>query len=101
MTSTLHTARLVLEPYIHSDVEDFVRLFSDEDVSRYLGDGPLTEAESRELFYRVFTHVYDQDLFDVWTVRLDGRIVGHAEIKDTTDIDGHEIIYALSRDTGD
>lgn len=82
-----------------TDVEAFVCLFADEDVSRYTGDGRMSEEESRALFYRVFTDVYDRDLFDVWTVRLDGQMVGHAEIKDTTDVDGHESIYALSRDS--
>lgn len=97
MTPTIRTARLILQPYTHADVDDFVRLFADEGVSRYMGDGTPTEEESRSLFYRVFTDVYDRSLFDVWSVRLNGRMVGHAEIKDTTDIDGYEIIYALAR----
>ncbi len=97
MTPTLRTERLLLEPYAPEDEEEFVALFQDTDVSRWMGDGPSTEAEDRALFGRVFTKVYAQDLFAVWAVRRDGELVGHAEIKRTEAVDGHEIIYALAR----
>lgn len=98
MTPTLHTPRLVLTPYVREDEEDFVALFGDENVSRWMGDGPMPEAEVRALFGRVFTSVYPRNLFDVWAVRArhDGRYLGHAEIKHTAAVAGHEIIYALA-----
>ncbi|MFH8886073.1 GNAT family N-acetyltransferase [Streptomyces californicus] len=96
MTPTLRTERLLLEPYVPEDEEGFVALFQDTDVSRWMGEGPSTEAEDRALFGRVFTEVYAQDLFAVWAVRRDGELVGHAEIKRTEAVDGHEIIYALA-----
>ncbi|MFJ2027289.1 GNAT family N-acetyltransferase [Streptomyces sp. NPDC087897] len=96
MTPTLRTDRLLLEPYVPEDEEDFVALFQDTDVSRWMGDGPSTEAEDRALFERVFTKVYARDLFDVWAVRRDGRLIGHAEIKRTDAVDGHEVVYALT-----
>ncbi|MFJ2881382.1 GNAT family N-acetyltransferase [Streptomyces sp. NPDC086796] len=95
-TPALHTARLRLEPYTPSDEEDFVALFQDARVSRWMGEGPATEAEDRALFGRIFSKVYAQDLFDVWAVRRGGRFVGHAEIKPSSDPDGHEIVYALA-----
>ncbi|WP_046778360.1 GNAT family N-acetyltransferase [Streptomyces yangpuensis] len=96
MTPVLRTERLLLDPYTPEDEEAFVALFQDTRVSRWMGDGPTTEAEDRALFGRVFTKVYAEDLFDVWAVRRDGRLVGHAEIKRTDEVDGHEIIYALA-----
>ncbi|MFB6558486.1 MULTISPECIES: GNAT family N-acetyltransferase [unclassified Streptomyces] len=96
MTPVLRTERLVLDPYVPEDEEGFVALFQDARVSRWMGDGPTSEAEDRALFGRVFTKVYAEDLFDVWAVRRDGRLVGHAEIKRTDEVDGHEIIYALA-----
>ncbi|MFH9609650.1 GNAT family N-acetyltransferase [Streptomyces sp. NPDC017448] len=96
MTPILRTERLLLEPYVPEDEEDFVALFQDTDVSRWIGDGPSTEAEDRALFGRVFTKVYARDLFDVWAVRRAGRLIGHAEIKRTDAVDGHEIVYALA-----
>jgi RimJ/RimL family protein N-acetyltransferase len=94
---TLHTARLTLNPYQQADEQDFVALFQDTRVSQYMGDGPQPEAEDRALFHRVFG-VYAERRFAVWAVRRGGRLVGHAEIKYTATVDGHEIIYALAAD---
>ncbi|MFD9433524.1 GNAT family N-acetyltransferase [Streptomyces sp. NPDC060002] len=96
MTPTLRTQRLLLEPYIPADEEAFVALFQDTRVSRWMGDGPASEAADRALFGRIFTKVYAQELFDVWAVRRNGLLVGHAEIKPTDLVGGHEIIYALA-----
>lgn len=61
-----------------------------------MGDGPSSEAADRALFGRIFSKVYADDLFDVWAVRRDGHLVGHAEIKATEVVEGYEIIYALT-----
>ncbi|MET9663482.1 GNAT family N-acetyltransferase [Streptomyces sp. NPDC006510] len=95
-TLALHTARLRLEPYTPDDEEEFVALFQDTRVSRWMGEGPQTEADDRALFGRIFSKVYAQDLFDVWAVRHEGRFIGHAEIKPSPDVDGQEIVYALA-----
>lgn len=95
-TPTLNTERLRLEPYSPADEETFVKLFQDTRVSRWMGDGPSTEAEDRAMFQRVFSKVYAQELFDVWAVWHDGRLIGHAEIKPSQDVSGHEIVYALA-----
>ncbi|WP_406739704.1 GNAT family N-acetyltransferase [Streptomyces atratus] len=95
-TLALRTARLRLEPYTPADEEDFVALFQDTRVSRWMGEGPQTEAEDRALFGRIFSKVYAQDLFDVWAVRHEDRFVGHAEIKPSPEAGGHEIVYALA-----
>lgn len=60
-----------------------------------MGDGPASEAANRALFARVFT-VYAERRFDVWAVRWGRKYVGHAEIKPTETVAGHEIIYALA-----
>jgi RimJ/RimL family protein N-acetyltransferase len=99
-TPALRTDRLLLEPYRPDDAEDFVALFTDPEVGRFMGDGPMAADEAGALFGRVFTKVYAADLFDVWAVRHDGRYVGHAEIKRTDQVDGHEIVYALAKGLG-
>ncbi|MFI2633145.1 GNAT family N-acetyltransferase [Streptomyces collinus] len=96
MPPTLHTARLLLDSYTPDDEEGFAALFQDVRVSRWMGDGPSSEAENRALFGRIFSKVYARDLFDVWAVRRQGRLVGHAEIKRTDEVEGHEVVYALS-----
>ncbi|KOV98678.1 acetyltransferase [Streptomyces sp. NRRL B-1140] len=95
MPPTLRTPRLLLDPYVPDDEESFVALFQDTRVSRWMGDGPVTEAEDRALFGRIFSKVYAGNLFDVWAVRRGGLLVGHAEIKRTEEAGGHEIVYAL------
>lgn len=99
MTPTLRTERLLLEPYVPEDEDSFVALFQDPRVSQWMGDGLSSEEDDRALFGRIFTKVYAQHLFDVWAVRRDGRLIGHAEIKHTDDVNGHEIIYALAPET--
>lgn len=37
---TLRTSRLLLDAYTPQDEEDFVALFQDTRVSRWMGDGP-------------------------------------------------------------
>ncbi|NYF57862.1 GNAT family N-acetyltransferase [Micromonospora purpureochromogenes] len=96
-TPILRTDRLLLEPYRPADADDFVALLSDPEVARYMGDGPMTPDDAAALFGRVFTTVYAEDLFDVWAVRRDGRYVGHAEIKRTDQVEGHELVYALAK----
>lgn len=98
MTPSLRSDRLVLEPYVRADEEDFVALFMDTRVSRWMGDGPEPEESCRALFSRVFTHVYEPGAFDVWAVRRDGRMIGHAEIKPSKEVEGHELIYALAHE---
>jgi DNA-binding transcriptional LysR family regulator/RimJ/RimL family protein N-acetyltransferase len=93
---TLRTERLLLEPYVPTDEAGFIALFQDTRVSQWMGDGPASEAEDRALFGRIFTKVYSQGLFDVWAVRRDGVLVGHAEIKPCEAARGYEIIYALA-----
>jgi len=93
---TLRSERLLVEPYVPEDEEDFVALFQDTRVSQWMGDGTASEAADRALFGRIFTKVYDQDLFDLWAVRRDELLVGHAELKATDVAGGYEIIYALA-----
>lgn len=96
MTSALRTKRLLLDRYVPEDEDSFVALFQDARVSQWMGDGTSSEEDDRALFWRVFTKVYAENLFDVWAVRRGGRLVGHAEIKRTDEVDGYEIIYALA-----
>ncbi|WP_415646603.1 GNAT family N-acetyltransferase [Stackebrandtia soli] len=96
MTPVLRSERLVLEPYLPRDEADFVAFFQDARVSRWMGDGPSPEEDDRALFWRIFPNVYDTSAFDVWAVRENGALVGHAEIKPTEVSGGHELIYALA-----
>jgi RimJ/RimL family protein N-acetyltransferase len=96
MTPPLRSARLLLDAYTPDDEDDFVALFMDARVSRWMGGGPWPEADYRATFARIFTHAYRSEGFDVWAVRQDGRLVGHAEIKPAKVVEGHELVYGLA-----
>jgi RimJ/RimL family protein N-acetyltransferase len=98
VTPTLRSERMVLSPYTPEDEDDFVALLRDEEVCKWMGQQRQPEETIRSLFGLLFTEVYAKNMFDVWAVRLDGRYVGHAELKKTGNVDGHELICALVRD---
>jgi RimJ/RimL family protein N-acetyltransferase len=98
VTPTLRSERLLLSPYTPDDEDDFVALLRDEEVCKWMGQERQPEETIRQLFGLLFTEVYPKHMFDVWAVRLDGRYVGHAELKRTGNVDGHELICALVRD---
>ncbi|MGW2404821.1 GNAT family N-acetyltransferase [Streptomyces sp. NPDC001739] len=97
MTPTLRTDRLLFRPYRPEDEDDFVELLSDEVVCRWMGQERCSEAEIRTIYRSILTDVYGKNLFDVWAVWSDGDYVGHAEIKKTGNVDGHEAVAALVR----
>lgn len=98
MTPTLRSARLLLRPYTPEDEENFVALLRDDEICKWMGQERQPEETIRSLFGMLFTDVYPKKMFDVWSVWREGRYVGHAEIKKTGNVDGHEIVCALVRD---
>ncbi|TGA91875.1 GNAT family N-acetyltransferase [Streptomyces sp. MZ04] len=101
MTPVLRSARLRLSPYVAADEGQFVALLQDEAVGRWFGDGTQSAEQTHALFRRIFSLVYAENHFPIWAVRHEGRYVGHAEIKPSPEtwLDGHEIVYGLSRDS--
>jgi RimJ/RimL family protein N-acetyltransferase len=89
----LKTPRLELQPYVREDEDDFVTLFSEPSVTRWMG---MPSVDVRTLFRRGFTEEY-RITWDIWAVREAGSYVGHAELKSSPDprVDGHELVYAL------
>jgi RimJ/RimL family protein N-acetyltransferase len=73
-TPLLNTQRLMLRPYLESDLEAFVILNGDPDVRRYVG-GPLTAADAM----RRFRGFMGKTAGDAWavTLRSAGRYIGH------------------------
>lgn len=96
MTPVLHTERLEFRPYRAEDEDVFVALLGNEEVCRWMGQDRVPEPEIRALFRAILTDVYPQHRFDVWGLWLDGTYVGHAEVKQTGNVDGHELVTALA-----
>ncbi|MFQ6142323.1 GNAT family N-acetyltransferase [Streptomyces seoulensis] len=95
MTPPLRTERLEFLPYRPQDEDHFVALLRNEEVCRWMGQDLVPEPQIRELFRAILDDVYPQHLFDVWGLWLDGAYVGHAEVKKTGNVDGHELVTAL------
>ncbi|MEU6807479.1 GNAT family N-acetyltransferase [Streptomyces sp. NPDC046831] len=95
MTPELHTERIDFVPYRPEDEDHFVALLRDEEVCRWMGQDRVPEEDIRTLFRAILTEVYPKRMFDVWGLWCDGAYVGHAEIKKTGNVDGHELVTAL------
>ncbi|WP_151772317.1 GNAT family N-acetyltransferase [Streptomyces abyssomicinicus] len=95
-TPVLYTERLEFLPYRPADEDAFVALLRDEEVCRWMGQERVPEAEIRALFRAVLDEVYPQRLFDVWGLWHEGTYVGHAEVKKTGNVEGHELVTALA-----
>ncbi|KUF18773.1 MULTISPECIES: GNAT family N-acetyltransferase [Streptomyces] len=96
MTPTLHSERLEFAPYRSEDEEDFVTLLRNEEVCRWMGQDQVPEEDLRKAFRMMLTEIYPKNLFDVWGLWHEGQYVGHAEVKKTGNVDGHELITALA-----
>ncbi|MEU8470682.1 GNAT family N-acetyltransferase [Streptomyces sp. NPDC029006] len=96
MTPVLRTERLEFLPYRPEHEDVFVSLLRDEEVCRWMGQELVPEPEIRALFRAILDEVYPHRRFDVWGLWLSGTYVGHAEVKRTGNVDGHELVTALA-----
>ncbi|MGW0330793.1 GNAT family N-acetyltransferase [Streptomyces sp. NPDC003011] len=97
-TPTLRTERLEFTPYRPEDEDHFVTLLRNEEVCRWMGQDQAPEADLRAVFRAILTDVYPTHRFDVWGVWRQDTYIGHAEVKKTGNVDGHELILALAPD---
>ncbi|MFD3844242.1 GNAT family N-acetyltransferase [Streptomyces sp. NPDC058642] len=98
MTPALRTERLEFTPYRPEDEDHFVALLRTEEVCRWMGQDQAPEADLRAVFRTILSDVYPTNRFDVWGVWYQGTYIGHAEVKKTGNVDGHELIVALAPD---
>jgi RimJ/RimL family protein N-acetyltransferase len=96
VTPVLRTDRLDFIPYRDEDEDHFVTLLRNEEVCHWMGQDLVSETELRALFRAIRDDVYPKELFDVWGLWMDGEFAGHAEVKKTGNVEGHELIVALS-----
>ena len=78
---TLETERLVLKFYESEDQNDFVNLFTDAAVMKYVGDGVLTREQVEAFWRKLFEQLYPQN-FNIWAIFAKDNLqyVGHAGI---------------------
>jgi RimJ/RimL family protein N-acetyltransferase len=77
----METERLVLRRYAEEDKQDFIALFTDAAVMKYVGDGVLTIEQAEALWRKLFEKLYPEN-FNIWAVfaKEDSAYVGHAGI---------------------
>jgi RimJ/RimL family protein N-acetyltransferase len=97
----LETPRLVLRAFSPSDVEPYVLMMADPEVTRFLGDGrPL---ERWEAWRQLATFIGHWELrgFGLWAVeeRATGQFIGRIGCFEPEGWPGCEIGYALARET--
>jgi Acetyltransferases, including N-acetylases of ribosomal proteins len=96
----LETERLFFRGYEKSDKENFIGLFTDEAVMKYVGDGVLTLERAEAFWQKLFEKLYP-DGYDIWAVfsKENSEYVGHAGIyRRPNHSDEWEFVYFLKRE---
>lgn len=95
----LTTERLTLRRFEERDLDAYVGMMSDPDVTRFLGDGkPLTRADAWRQIAMILGH-WTLRGFGLWAVeeRATGRLVGRIGCHEPEGWPGFEIAYTLAR----
>lgn len=79
----METKRLIIKNYEENNYEDFVKLFTDSLVMKYVGDGVLTTAEAKLLWKKLFEEFYSKGLNTIYAVfvKEDFRYIGQCWIR--------------------
>jgi len=96
----LVTARLVLRSFVASDVEPYVRMMADPEVTRFLGDGsPLDRIDAWRQLALLIGH-WELRGFGLWAVeeRSSGRFIGRIGCHEPEGWPGFELGYVLARE---
>lgn len=79
----IRTERVLLRNYAGRDRDHFIRLFTDREVMRHVGDGALSRERAEKFWSEILRELYPQKKRTVWAVfaRKDLRYLGHASIR--------------------
>lgn len=95
----METERLFLRRYVTEDKADFIALFTDPTIMKYVGEGVLSQAQAEAFWLKLFETLYPQN-FNIWAVfeKENSQYVGHAGIypRPTKKTDW-EFVYFLNR----
>ena len=97
MKTVLETDRLILRVFVMDDLEEFFRMMSDPDITRYTGGGVKTLEEARtRLEERVFAD-YRKHGYGRWVVvyKATGEVIGFAGLKYLDDVGEVDLGFRL------
>lgn len=93
------TERLLIKLYTEKDKADLIRLFTDPEVMKHVGDGVMDEAGADEWWQKLFDRFYPQGL-NIWAVftKENSEYIGHAGIYPRpSKKEDWEFVYFLGR----
>lgn len=100
MKTILETDRLLLREFVMGDVEDFFRMVSDPDVTRYTGDGCKTLEEARKGLQERLFQDYQKYGYGRWAAvcKPTGKVIGFAGLKYLDDVDEVDLGYRFFKE---
>jgi [ribosomal protein S5]-alanine N-acetyltransferase len=100
----METERLIIKNYEHENINDFIKLFTDESVMKFVDNGVLTIGEANSLWKKLFDEFYSKNLKTIYAVfaKEDFRYIGQCWIRPrVTQKEDWEIGYVLKEDEWD
>ena len=96
----LETERLRIRETVESDVDEFVKIYSNPEVTRYTENLYGNPEEEREYVTMYRKTVYATGGYGIWTVirKSDGRIIGRAGLTARAGFDNYEIGFVFGAD---
>jgi [ribosomal protein S5]-alanine N-acetyltransferase len=97
----MKTERLIIKNYEHENLNDFIKLFTDESVMKFVDNGVLTITEANRMWKKLFDEFYAKNLKTIYGVfaKEDFRYIGQCWIRPrVTKKEDWEIGYVLKKD---
>jgi ribosomal-protein-alanine N-acetyltransferase len=93
----LVTPRLLMRPFVESDLDDLAALYADPQVMRYIGSGSIYSPEESQLLLRQTIDDFEANSFGMLAVieRREKRLIGRCGLKPLNDSDEVEIGFLL------
>ena len=100
MKTILETDRLLLREFVMDDVEDFFKMVSDPDVTRYTSDGGKTLEEARKGLEERLFQDYRKYGYGRWAAvyKPTGKVIGFAGLKYLDDVNEVDLGYRFFKE---
>jgi RimJ/RimL family protein N-acetyltransferase len=95
------TKRLEFRLYSLEERDRFLRLVTDPDVMKFVGDGPLTREGAESLWNKLLGNFYPKGITSIWALfsRDSGSYIGHASLRPRPEFpEEWEIGYILRKE---
>jgi [ribosomal protein S5]-alanine N-acetyltransferase len=100
MRAILETDRLLLREFVMDDVDDFFRMVSDPDMTRFTGDGCQTLEEARKRLEEGPFQDYRKYGYGRWAAvyKPTGKVIGFAGLKHLDDVGEVDLGFRFFKD---